>query len=549
MSTSDNSSKLSRRAFLKATSMGAAAVAGSSILSACAPKQATPAAVEPPSTGGRVYSWETPPTPIPAADIKETVTTDVVVVGAGTSGMVAALSAREAGAKVILIEKHTMFRYGGGYNAALGSRLQKSLGIELDKNDVVLSLMRFDECKPDQCLLRLWADNSGKIMDWLMDMAEAEGIKTAIRTWPQPDGYDLKKEFYPVYPAGHSIGEGDNQSPLLKVLEKNALAKGVDIRYSTPGVQLVSDGGRVTGIIAKNKDGNYVQLKANKGVILCSGDYGNDPEMCEKYLPPAVAKKAADANIYTSYMKNEEQPKGKLNTGDGQKMALWAGAQMDDTPNCAMGWATPVLPGTFLRVNSRGERYENEDTEYMYSFSGVLRQPGSIAWQVLDSKYVADSQHMQSFTGAGLIVATEAMAGYIESSCLKADTIEELAKKMSVPVETLKATIARRNELTATSEDVDFGLASNRLSTIEKPPFYAYKLTPTFSVSLGGVKVNTNLQVKDANGDPIPGLYAAGNTVGNRYGLYYNSAVPGLSNGLAWTHGYLAGKNAAAETA
>ena len=107
-------------------------------------------------TGGKYildkWTYHVPSSTIPEEDIKETFTTDVVVVGAGTSGKAAALSASQAGARVIQIDRHTTFRYSGGHIAAIDSRVQKKLGIKVDKDDVCLQLMRWAGNKPDQRL-------------------------------------------------------------------------------------------------------------------------------------------------------------------------------------------------------------------------------------------------------------------------------------------------------------------------------------------------------------------------------------------------------------
>jgi fumarate reductase flavoprotein subunit len=123
--------------------------------------------------------FKIPVKPVPAEDIKETFNTDVVVAGAGTSGKAAALSAAQAGAKVIQIDKHVTFRWGGGMIGAINSRLQKKLGIKIDKDEVCLQLMKWGGNKPDQKLYRVWADRSGEVMDWMMYLTEADGIKTA----------------------------------------------------------------------------------------------------------------------------------------------------------------------------------------------------------------------------------------------------------------------------------------------------------------------------------------------------------------------------------
>lgn len=136
-----------------------------------------------------------------------------------------------------------------------------------------------------------------------------------------------------------------------------------------------------------------------------------------------------------------------------------------------------------------------------------------------------------------------------EGKKAQADTIEELATKMEVPVETFKATIARYNELCKLGKDLDFGKRADRLTPIETPPFYAGTAVIAFLVVLGGLNVNTKLQPLDSEWKIIPGLYLAGNTVGNRFANDYPTMCSGLSHGFAWTTGYLAGKNAMAEKA
>jgi fumarate reductase flavoprotein subunit len=130
---------------------------------------------------------------------------------------------------------------------------------------------------------------------------------------------------------------------------------------------------------------------------------------------------------------------------------------------------------------------------------------------------------------------------------VKADTIEKLARKMEVPVATFKATIDRYNNLTRMGRDLDFGKRPDRLMTIEKPPFYAGIIEQHILVVLGGLTTNTRFQPLDKDRKVIPGLYLAGNTVGNRFAVDYPTMCAGLSHGMAWTTGRLAGLSAAAE--
>jgi fumarate reductase flavoprotein subunit len=130
---------------------------------------------------------------------------------------------------------------------------------------------------------------------------------------------------------------------------------------------------------------------------------------------------------------------------------------------------------------------------------------------------------------------------------VKADSIEALAEKMAVPVIALKATVARYNDLARKGKDLDFGKRADRMTTIEKPPFYAGLVRQEFLVVLGGLNGNTRFQALDAQRRVIPGLYLAGNTVGNRFGNDYPTMCPGLSHGMAYVSGRLAGLYAAAE--
>lgn len=511
-----------------------------------------------------IWSFEVPPPPIPADDIKEIFTADIVVVGAGTSGKAAALTALEEGASVIQIDKYTTFRYAGGHIAAIGSRLQKKLGIEVDKDDVCLQLMKYAANKPDQRLLRMWADNSGAVMDWLMDMADAEGIETVMYQAPFPDWFDWKTENYPEFPVCHyQLKPGTkgtmmnlDHSMLLNILQDRAVKLGADIRYRTRGVQLVRRGnGRVTGIIARDKEDHYVQFNARKAVILCTGDYASNLEMMEKYCPIALDI-ARDRNVY---MKNPfftmEAPE-PLNVGDGHLMAMWIGAVMEEGPHAAVAHPFPRIDapplngaigsGAHLRVNIEGERYENEDVPGQSVANSLRRQPGKKVWQVCDSKWPEELPKMGM--GLGRILEVDDMLrARVEEFALKADTIEELARKMEVPVETFKATVARYNELAGQGKDLDFGKRPDRMFPLNKPPFYAGTIDQSILVVLGGLNVNPRLQPLDADWNVIPGLYLAGNTVGNRFAVDYPTMCPGLTHGMAYVTGRLAARNAAAE--
>ncbi len=476
----------------------------------------------------RQYSFEIPPAPIPAADIKEKIDAEVVVVGAGIAGLSAALSAAESGARTVLIEKMSGVQARGHDNAFIGSRLQKKLGIEIDKEEVIMNLVKYGGNRPDQRLIRMWAEGCGETADWLLDMTDAAGVDVIICKYPPPPGFDNASEYYPEYSATHQVS---SERLIAKCLLDNALNKGVKAYFRTRAKQLLRKArGRVIGVIAQNAAGEYLQFSAEKAVVLCTGDYSNNAEMMAKYCPQ------------TAYLPSMIP----TSTGEGHMMAMWIGAVMEPGPHAPMmhGPAGPLLSSAFLQVNLLGERFQNEDVPIQSNANALERQPGKTAWQVFDSKYPEEIP----LHGIGLgkiLVATDQVRQDVARISVTADSVEELAIKMLLPVEKFKATIKRYNELSRLGKDLDFGKRPDRLSPVDKPPFYAGKAGYSLLAVMGGLNINTKLQPLDKDWQAIPGLYLAGNTMGNRFAGDYPTMCPGLSHGMALHFGRIAGLNAA----
>jgi fumarate reductase flavoprotein subunit len=485
---------------------------------------------------------EAPP-PLRALHIKERVTADVVVVGSGLAGLTAALSAAEGGAKTVLLEKGTTFHTRGIHNAALSSRLQGQGAIEIDRDQVISTIMEYGAYKSDQKVVTLWADKCSEVMDWLLDMAEAAGVNVVLDP-------TTKSWYFPNYPTIH-VFRPKAQETLAEMLSTNARALGVDFRFDTRALRLSRGSrGRITGVVAKTSDDRHIRFDAAKAVILCTGDYGNDRKMVEKYCD------------WHALGRLECAYDPAVNTGDGHKMGLWVGAAMDDPPHCAMlfDWAVWSKEGLFnlarqpwLYTDLKGQRFMNEDLPWGYECNQIMGQAGGFAWSIWDAKYDREWPRMKSQCCKNMGQPTylwdprqldEAIA---LGNVLTAETIEELVRKMEVPAHTFGLTVARYNKLAREGKDLDFGKHHDRLTTCDKPPFYACKMEARYMVILGGLKVNTRLQVLDRSGNAIPGLYAAGNVSGSFFGNVYPTTVPGLTHSRAWTFGRLAGLNAAAE--
>ncbi len=559
MSKEENQNGVSRRTFIKGAAVSTVALGSAGAIIGCSPKEKEPAPqAEAPAEGG-VPSFLKAPEPIKDADIKETITADVIVVGGGMSGLCAAMSAAEEGAKVILLEKSERVNFRGNDYGAIGTKMQKQINNDINKMEAVQEIMRYNAYKGDQRVVSLWAENSGMVADWIMAKAEGYGCKpkpvpldetatpgTVVRGFPT-----LSFRMDPSEAAVADAPKGTHPwtASMRYTLKQGCIDAGVDLRFKTPAVQLVREDdnkGRVTAVIA-GEEGAYTKYVGTKGIVLCSGDYNADKEMREYYIP---STKYIHANMY-------EMVDGDHNTGDGQKMGMWIGAAIDEFPHAPMYFdfavpGAPILADALMRqpwlsVNERGLRYENEELPYAYLSNAQRQQPGNARWTVWDAKWpeeapsfkVVACKDMRTDFHNPENVKTYVEKGYIKS----AETLEELADKMGVPKENLLKTVERYNELAKKGVDEDYGKRSACLTTIEKPTYYAAPLGTALLVTLGGLKINTDLQVLDEELNVIPGLYAAGNASGSYYANDYCVNLPGNSHGRAYTFGYLAGKN------
>ena len=332
------------------------------------------------------------------------------------------------------------------------------------------------------------------------------------------------------------------------MLQKHAIGNGVTIQYQTRARQLVrGENGRVTAVIATDPDGSYVQYNARKAVILCTGDYGNNPRMMQQYCPLG-ADIALENNIYMTRNEDLRVAPEPLNTGDGYQMVMRIGGVMGPGPHAPMAHATagPLGNAPFLRVNLNGERYENEDVTAQSIANSLNHQPRKKAWQIFDSKWQEELTHMGIGLGRFYSV-TEKVRNDFETLAVRAETLDELAEKIGVPAKTFAATVARYNTMVKNGRDADFGKNPERLTPLTEPPYYAGLTKQEFLVVLGGLNANLKQQPLDADNKPIPGIYLAGNMIGNRFAIDYPVMCAGLSHGLAYVTGRLAGKYAAAE--
>lgn len=314
--------------------------------------------------------------PEPITDIAETYDYDVVVVGAGAAGVPAALSAREAGASVALLQKQSMAVSQGNS----GSGIDLTTSDPADVQNLVSQLIEDSQHRPNRNLVELWAMNSGEAVKRVIEKSLLHNAPVIDQGNQQHNpliqrmGYHINFVTSFFGPKPQTTGDG------MRALAEIAADEGVEIYYSTPGVQLVQDdSGAVTGIIARREeDGTYLQFNATKGVIMTTGDYQCDEEMLRYYQP--------DMTNFT------QKQQGK--TGDGHKMVVWAGGKIEDLAHTKMLHdfdAGPASMGDmpFLAVKQNGKRFVNETVE-MSLMNNYLRSKEGSGWysQIFDSNYM-----------------------------------------------------------------------------------------------------------------------------------------------------------------
>lgn len=556
---------IDRRSFIVGGIAAGAAALSAGALAGCGgtPRSAEGAA----SSEAGQADWKTPPEPIDLASVAETIEADIVVVGAGTAGIPAALTAVEDGAQTVLLEKGETHFAAPNWFGGVNSRYQQALGIELDRAEIVGDLMRYAGHRADQRLINLWFDHSGEAIDWYGDELEESGtLEFAVETDVKDTGGKYLSPVISHVPVEKPYKEMQQNKMGTRlsapVLLDKAVSLGVDVRYLTPAVQLVCEDGRVSGVIAQNQDGAHLLFKARKGVVLATGGYSSNRFLMEQLNPNQTLNRMPDA---------------KDEGGDGFKLGVWAGGDWgrnawvmtSDRDVEGGGWTPGSQP--WLRVNAFGERFCNEDAPYDFGGNAGAMTPGNHWWNIFDANYwdamtayhttICSRMVPQPGAVCTTLVPTDAAMFdemYIKpqlekGNMVQADTLEELAEKMAekspaITPEALTATVERYNELCAKGVDEDFGKMGSRMVGVAKPPFYAMHMIVGANglAALDGLRVNTNLEVIDPDGTAIKGLYAVGNDQGGFYGMSYPWYYGGLHAGKNLTFARLAVKHALA---
>ena len=568
-------SNVSRRSFFKGAGLAALGGLSAAALSGCGHGYAAEEPANPSAGDFGGPSWLGAPPVIEESAIAETIDTEVLVVGVGTGGIPAMISAAENGARVLGID-----RQGSPHNVredigAIDSRLQQASFDEfpqfrIDKMEAMEEIVRYANGFVDYDLVKLWANESGAMVDWLTDIVERDG--KMVMEFEGGVGNIDDPGRNKAFATGHSpqktdaVGE-DEEWGFAESILAYAAEQGAEVRWYTEFVKCETDeAGRVTGVIAREVEGDrrYLRINASKGVILSTGGYGNNLEMME------------DRQAWNQKIRIAAPGSGGNPTGSGIKAALWLGATMDPLGAACTFNRACVKPDQyagdgvlgrwfwfgeqpFLKLNLKGERFCNESGPYDYMLHSTIMQPHQTYVDIWDANHAEQAEAMDEVgccrlfpfdNGAKNNIPMVVVDGMIEKLIedgyvQQADTMEELAEKLNLPVETTVASWKRYNEMAAAGRDEDYNKEKHRLMAIDTPPFYGVRTGAWFLATLDGVTIDTNMHPCDENGDPILGLYLTGNDSGGFFSVSYPNLMTGLACGRTMTFGRRAGMLAA----
>lgn len=528
---------VSRRAFLSgAAAFGGILAAGA--LSGCAPTATNASTDEAPLA-------DTGETAEEAKNVAETIDCDIVVLGAGWSGLAAAVEAMESNVNVVVLERAATYGGTGIFTEGMfgsGSSLQKAAGVpDYDVRDMIAEEQEYAHYFTNYWQYEEFFGTSGENVDWMVN----HGVE-----FGEIDNYQGMGKF----DCFHWWKERNGQQAmdcLAKALEDG----GIDVRYKTSATELIIEDGAVKGVYAQEDDSkDYLQVNA-KAVIICTGGAAGDLEL--------IAEKMGIDTTFSA------STTGQDSTGDGYRMAMQAGAgtrSMCVLQNSYVYGAGEALNGCatrhcLLAVNNKGRRFMREDLQQEIDLNiatNCIRTQGAVH-TIFDSSMVdlfekGSGVYVDYMFGPGIGANLEGLQDEIDGaiadnagSVFKADTIEDLASQMGLDPAVLAETVSNYNGYCEAGKDDEFGTDPTYLKPVATPPFYAARIDFQIIKSIGGYKLNEDMQLVSATQQVIPGLYGAGMDGCAIFGDTYNIAVCGGNSGYCCYSGRKAVQSAIKE--
>jgi len=474
------------------------------LLSGCGGSQPAPAAPEAPAEAASPAETESEE----SADI----TTDVVIIGSGGAGLAAAIEAKDAGKEVIVVEQMPIIggntlRATGGLNAA-GTSSQEAAGIEDDADTHYADTMKGGYELNDPALVRILADEASGAVEWLIELG------ADLSDVGRLGGSSNNRSHRPT--GGAPVG-----AHLVEVLRTSAEDRGVDIRINTKAVEILKDGDNVIGIQVEDNSGASYQILAD-AVIVATGGFGANGDMFADY----------DAALTGFGSTNHPGADGVAIL-----MAQAAGAALIDmeqiqthptvVPENGYMITEAVRGNGAILINRNGERFTNEIGTRDVVSEAMLAQEGATGFLFFDE---------------GIRESLSAIEGYIRQGFVtEAGSLEEMAELMNMDAAVLTATVEAYNAAVASGNDEAFG-RDDMPRSLETAGYYLIEVGPAVHHTMGGIHISPEAEVLDENGNPIPGLFAAGEVTG---GVHGGNRLGGNALADLIVFGRIAGKSAA----
>ena len=412
---------------------------------------------------------------------------DVIIVGSGGAGMTAAIEAKDAGMNPVILEKMPMAggntsKASAGLNASETS-VEKAQGITDSNDKFYEETLKGGGGTNDKELLRYFVDHSAAAVDWL---AQNDIVLDNLTT---TGGMSVSRTHRPH--DGSAVG-----AYLVKGLEENISKRDIPVFVNSDVTKINEKDGKVSGVEVKI-EGETKQVDS-KAVVVTTGGFGANQKMIAKYRPD---------------LKDYVTTNAAGSTGDGIEMISALGGALVDMDKIQIHptvfQKTGYLVSESIRgegailVNKEGKRFFNEmDTRDKVS-AAELKQDGKYAYAIFGEGTKDKVKPVDQYISKDMVV--------------EADNVEELAKKLDIKPEELNATVTKWNKAVADKKDSEFGRTTGMTNDISGK-VYAIKVAPGIHHTMAGVKINTQTQVLKEDGQPIKGLYAAGEVTGGLHG-------------------------------
>lgn len=451
------------------------------------------------------------PTTTPTAE-----TYDMVILGAGTGGLVAAIEAHDQGIKPIVLEKmdlpagNSIFALGGV--CACGTRFQKEAGIDATQEELFLDMMKVSAGKADPKLTRTYVEQVGGAVDWLQDTVGLKFLPMQIMPFPFLNRL-LRID-------GDGITGGGK---LIRLLLAACKKRNIPVRFNTKAVELLTDNSlAVSGVRAQIENGLLVDFKARGGVVVATGGFSANSEMLNAYIGGVMSHIPLRGSPYT--------------TGENVSLTkpLFAKLVNLDQFHCGpIISATHVNPADALSnghgviVDLRGKRIIDEVNTYVTKARLLPTvTPENKAYMILDSRWAEIDKMVKKFIHGN-------------SEFFQADTPEELAKKAGLPAEEVLKSVNGYNQALRDNKlkELNPPCSYKEPKLLDKAPFFAFPYEAGMTATFGGPKINTNAQIVNLEDKPISGLYAVGNAAG---GLFFKDYIGGSQLAGATVFGRIA---------